>query len=61
MDADMDMIDKVWEKAYIKMAAYQHKISHYINTRVQGKVFKVENQVFTKKKFSNLTIRASYH
>lgn len=42
---DLDLIDDVQEKACIRMAAYQYKVTRYLNAKVRGKAFKVGDLV----------------
>lgn len=42
---DLDLIEEIWERAHIKMVAYQYKVTYYFNAKVLDKVFKVGNLV----------------
>lgn len=52
--ANLDLLDEVQKKACIRMVAYQYKVAHYFNAKVQGKTFKVDNLVLCQVEVSQL-------
>ena len=45
---NLDFIEEAREQASIRMAAYQHKVAKYYNSRVKGKIFKQGDLVLRK-------------
>ena len=48
LQANLDFLDKVWERASIRMMAYQHKAAKYYNSRINTKIFKVGDLVLRR-------------
>ena len=54
LQTNLNLLEEVWEKAQVWMAAYQQKVVWYYNSYTRGKEFKIGNLVLHRTKVSQL-------
>ena len=50
--ANLDLLEEAKERAYVRMAAYQHKVVRYYNNKVRNKIFKIDDLILCKTEIS---------